>query len=178
MSARNNNDNILEAFIRYNYLNQLSNLSSEMSMELMDLRKYLNIDNSELESKIDFEDLVIDKVHAAEHNTIDFTLPGYNYLGPGTKILHKLMKNIQPVDHLDQNAYEHDWDYFSAKDSDDINRTDESFSSTSLYDGNLGKLSAFIMKLKNKLTNPSNSLENFTDLEKQIIMTYKLNLET
>lgn len=147
-------------------------------MELIDLRKYLNIENSAMESLIDAQDLVIDTVHNNEHQITDYTLPGYNYLGPGTKILHNLLNNIVPIDHLDRTAYDHDWDYFSAKDSNEISRADENFISTSIYDGKMGKLSALIMKLKTKMFNPSNNLEHFTDLEKQIIMTYKQDLES
>lgn len=146
-------------------------------MELIDLRKYLNLDNTVLEDQIDAQDLVLDKLHEYEHQSPDFTLSGYNYLGPGTKIIHNMLNNVTPVDHLDRTAYDHDWDYFSARDSNDINKADDSFSLTSLYDGNMGKLSAFIMKLKKKMFNPANNLENFTDLEKQIIMTYKLDVE-
>lgn len=41
----------------------------------------------------------------------DLTLPGHNYLGPGTKFVTKLHNNQRPVDNTDESASEHDYAY-------------------------------------------------------------------
>jgi hypothetical protein len=50
-------------------------------------------------------------------------VPGYNYLGPGTHVIERLSKGIQPVNQLDMIAQQHDLAYLN----DDHDLADNTF---------------------------------------------------
>jgi len=55
----------------------------------------------------------------------DFTLPGYNFLGPGTDIKERIASGLKPVDLLDKIAYEHDLLYSLARNPAQIREADQ-----------------------------------------------------
>jgi len=55
----------------------------------------------------------------------DFTMPGYNFLGPGTDLKERIASGLLPVDLLDKIAYEHDLLYSLAKNENQIREADE-----------------------------------------------------
>jgi len=59
-------------------------------------------------------------LNGSHKHGIDFTLPGYNYLGPGTHIQELLINNMKPTTELDRRAFDHDFEYLTAKSEDDI----------------------------------------------------------
>ena len=60
-------------------------------------------------------------------NKIPFELhwPGYNYLGPGTKLDERLKRGDKPINKLDEAAKEHDIFYKNNKDTNSRNKADE-----------------------------------------------------
>lgn len=58
-----------------------------------------------------FQDPYKENILHDESNQIDLTLPGFNYMGPGTKVLHKILANERPVSDTDMIAFQHDLDY-------------------------------------------------------------------
>jgi len=42
------------------------------------------------------------------YDTREKHFPGYNYCGPGTNVKRRMRNEVQPVDKLDQAAFEHD----------------------------------------------------------------------
>lgn len=46
-----------------------------------------------------------------EMNNIDFTLPGHNYEGPGTKFVTNIYNQLRPVNNTDKLALKHDLQY-------------------------------------------------------------------
>lgn len=58
---------------------------------------------------------------------LDFTVPGHNYLGPGTNIIKNLREQIQPTDDADLNALYHDVAYATSKNQKDIISADKAF---------------------------------------------------
>lgn len=57
----------------------------------------------------------------------DFTLPGHNYLGPGTDIIGNLHRGVLPTDDADLLALNHDFEYLMANNTADIQRADIEF---------------------------------------------------
>lgn len=55
----------------------------------------------------------------------DFTVPGYNFLGPGTDIKERIASGLKPVDLLDKIAYEHDLLYSLARTPEQIREADQ-----------------------------------------------------
>ena len=60
-------------------------------------------------------------------NNLPFELhwPGYNYLGPGTKLDKRLLKNDKPINKLDEAAQEHDIFYKNNKNLQERHKADE-----------------------------------------------------
>ena len=52
----------------------------------------------------------VDKILDQEEGG-EWTVPGYNYVGPGTHTLEKIIRNVKPADKLDEAALAHDIDY-------------------------------------------------------------------
>jgi len=67
------------------------------------------------------------KLHTSEHNKseIDLTLPGFNYLGPGTKVIHNLIHNLKPTSDIDNIALNHDVNYLLSNNIEDIKLADK-----------------------------------------------------
>lgn len=57
----------------------------------------------------------------------DLTLPGHNYLGPGTDIINNLHEGVAPTDDADLLAMQHDYDYLNITTESDIIRADNNF---------------------------------------------------
>jgi len=55
----------------------------------------------------------------------DFTMPGYNFLGPGTDLKERIASGLLPVDTLDKIAYEHDLLYSLARNEEQIREADK-----------------------------------------------------
>jgi hypothetical protein len=113
-----------------------------------------------------------------EHTGNDFTLPGYNYLGPGTKIVHNLLNDVKPVDMLDEFAYQHDWEYFNANDTLDIQLADRKFRDRIWFNAPSGQdpptiLANLAMQAKPNFLN-SSFLNGLTPQEKQLVNRYRL----
>lgn len=53
----------------------------------------------------------IEQLYIQEADAIDFTLPNFNYMGPGTKTLHNFDSSYAPVNSTDKLALIHDLDY-------------------------------------------------------------------
>lgn len=47
----------------------------------------------------------------ANSNSYDLTLPGHNYLGPGTRVVTNLINDLLPTDEADFQALVHDFNY-------------------------------------------------------------------
>lgn len=47
--------------------------------------------------------------------SIDLTLPGYNYLGPGTPTIQNMLEGKLPIDEFDQAALVHDIEYLTGE---------------------------------------------------------------
>lgn len=62
----------------------------------------------------------------------DFTLPGHNYMGPGTKIITNLRNNLMPTDNADLLSMKHDVAYLLANDIGDIQTADRAFRSNAI----------------------------------------------
>ena len=56
---------------------------------------------------------------------IEFHVPGYQYLGPGTKLKKRLARGDPGINRLDKIAKQHDIDYMSAKNLRDKWKADE-----------------------------------------------------
>lgn len=85
---------------------------------------------------------------SAPSGTIDLTLPGHNYLGPGSEV-----SGPDSTNRRDQVAYKHDWEYFLALHKEDVSEADyrgvQEFGR--LWEQNtdyLAKLSALSLKAK------------------------------
>lgn len=65
--------------------------------------------------------LLISTTMSNESTGIEFHLPGYNYLGPGTHI----PKTDKPVDRADEIAQKHDLSYYYARSEADIRNADK-----------------------------------------------------
>lgn len=61
----------------------------------------------------------------------DHTLPGFNYLGPGTKVITNLIAGVTPTSVNDRVAMEHDFDYVLSEDVSDIQYADRNFENKS-----------------------------------------------
>lgn len=83
----------------------------------------LNIDIINKYSQL-YDEQVINKLIDKEKANKQFHVPGYNYLGPGTKIGTNIINGIKPINHLDELARRHDLDYLdgtkSRKEADEI----------------------------------------------------------
>ncbi len=66
----------------------------------------------------------LQRVIDAELDQYDFTLPGHNYMGPGTRVITNLIEDLKPTDYMDQVSLDHDLDYVFAETSSDIIRAD------------------------------------------------------
>lgn len=62
-----------------------------------------------------------------DNSGYDFTLPGHNYLGPGTKVLSNLNNNVLPTDVTDLASLKHDVAYLLSKNQLDIIDADLDF---------------------------------------------------
>lgn len=60
-------------------------------------------------------------------NSPDLTLPGHNYLGPGTKFVTNLVSGLLPTDDADYLAMHHDYQYVMAESPSDIYQADRDF---------------------------------------------------
>lgn len=76
---------------------------------------------------------LVDKTIITKHtfsirnNSLDLTLPMYNYCGPGTMYFKNIKNNIHPKTKLDEISKEHDKSYIDAISLDDIIRADKKF---------------------------------------------------
>jgi hypothetical protein len=52
-------------------------------------------------------------------------VPGYEYLGPGTKLQEKLRKGVKPINKLDEAALEHDKVYYNTGDTKERAKADK-----------------------------------------------------
>lgn len=66
-------------------------------------------------------------IDLSDASSLDLTLPGHMYMGPGTKILDKLRNNILPTDRADLTSLKHDVAYTLAGDSMDVIQADVNF---------------------------------------------------
>ena len=62
---------------------------------------------------------------AIDHLPFEAHLPGYNYLGPGTRLAEKLKYNVKPINQLDAAALDHDKAYASTKDGKERAKADK-----------------------------------------------------
>lgn len=58
---------------------------------------------------------------------IDLTLPGHNWLGPGTDVVNNILEEKPPNDSADYLAMKHDFDYLLAKNDEQIVEADLKF---------------------------------------------------
>lgn len=116
------NTDIINKFKKINTL-QTSDITAE---KLLTLRKnmtptnfkdwmkehdnLLNIDIINKYSQL-YDEQAINKLIDKEKNNKQYHVPGYNYLGPGTKIGTNIINGIKPINHLDELARKHDLDY-------------------------------------------------------------------
>lgn len=62
---------------------------------------------------------------AAELDQTDFTMPGYNYVGPGTKSAYNILSKIRAKDALDEIALHHDLDMYLVRNQRDVQMSDQ-----------------------------------------------------
>lgn len=156
------------AYVRYKEL-AAKNMNSNELVEYHDLMEYLGIvrEHNQLVEEQEAVSTLIEQIHTNEHESLDLTLPGYNYLGPGTKVIHNYINNVLPVDQLDKIAYEHDWDYLVAENTNEILTADKKFNTKALYNGSL--ITPLMINIKNKLINNENFLSNLTAADKELL---------
>ena len=71
--------------------------------------------------------LDIENVKSPMNVSYDLTMPGHNYLGPGTKLVTNLVSGNLPTDYNDLVAMQHDYQYVMAADLSDIQMADSEF---------------------------------------------------
>lgn len=90
------------------------------------IKEHENLINIDIINKYSqlYDEQAISKQIEKEKNNKQFHVPGYNYLGPGTKIGTNIIKGKKPINHLDELARRHDLDYLdgtkSRKEADEI----------------------------------------------------------
>lgn len=50
-----------------------------------------------------------------EKNNTQYHVPGFEYMGPGTRIATNIVNNVKPTNHTDHVALHHDLDYLRAQ---------------------------------------------------------------
>lgn len=164
-----------QAYLRYQELKKKIDRNSEENMEMLDLTILFNDTpiNNYLIEQSEVLNNAIAKEHFNEHNNTDLTLPGYNYLGPGTKIIHNLLGEIKPKSVIDQIAFEHDWDYLGAETNKDMQEADRRFKDSSLGLGGVGSAAALAIALKQRIINDDKFMSNLSSDERQALVQLK-----
>ena len=72
----------------------------------------------------------------SEKNNRDLTLPGYNYVGPGTKTASNIVKKIRASNKLDEIALHHDLDQYITRTDKDVKISDDDAIKLSKYSTN------------------------------------------
>lgn len=163
------------AYTEYQYLKGKINLTSQEMMQLNDLAEVFrdNVVANNMLDDADLTDQAVAFAHESEHNNMDLTLPGYNYLGPGTKIVHNLLNDVQPVNKLDATAYEHDWDYLMAENDYDIKLADERFRTNTIASDGLGPMSAYLIAIKQKFIDNARFMSDLTPQQQQKLLALR-----
>jgi len=68
-----------------------------------------------------------EELNEETNGRIDMTLPGHNYMGPGTKFLSNIHNKTLPVDEADYLSMMHDYAYTKAKNQEDLIEADMKF---------------------------------------------------
>lgn len=102
---------------------------------------------------------------------MDLTLPGHNYLGPGTKIINNLNKGIVPTDNADKLALQHDIDYLLANDGYEIISADINYLKNVVDSEGLGAGMMLMVKDILGFTDVFLSNDNIDDNTRRIIET-------
>jgi hypothetical protein len=102
----------------------------------------------------------------------NYTLPGHNYLGPGTDVEYNLTHDVIPTDDADFLAMQHDFSYLTAKTVLDIEKADENFVGNDFE----GKISSVLLKIKSAL-GYDQSFINDTSLSQDYIKVLEEDLE-
>lgn len=73
------------------------------------------------------EFIIYEKIN--ENKTFELHLPGYNYCGPGTRVINRLNKKIKPVNRVDKACMKHDINYLLSNNTDikTISESDKEF---------------------------------------------------
>lgn len=80
---------------------------------------------SNYENKIKGNKLYISDIIEKEKNQREYHLPGYNYCGPGTKVVTRLVRGDKGINDLDEACRRHDVDYYMyAGDNEKIRESD------------------------------------------------------
>lgn len=95
-----------------------------------------------------------------ESDAIDLTVPGFNYLGPGTKTAANILANLKPTNRLDEIALHHDLAYLTAVTPQDVENADtRAAKNFAKYSDDSSLTSIFISALNNKSRDPSGDLK-------------------
>jgi hypothetical protein len=116
------------------------------------------------------------KLADLEKNNTDHTLPGHNYLGPGTAIVSNLINQLKPRDVADKNALIHDTAYLLAQNMQDVIQSDKDFNNNNLTLDLESILASKMLALKNLFALESNYWTSTNiDEEDRLLIVQKLN---
>ena len=62
----------------------------------------------------------IDNFIEQEKSNKEFHLPGYNYCGPGTRVVTRITQGSRPINELDKGCQIHDVEYMVYNDNDEL----------------------------------------------------------
>lgn len=112
---------------------------------------------------------VVDNINHGDPEGSDYTIPGHNYMGPGTKIISNLNNEIDPVDEADFLSLKHDVDYALAEKEFDIINADLEFLANARDWESYAGGSALIAKDLLGFTDYFVGNPNYSDRDKELI---------
>lgn len=68
--------------------------------------------------------VIIEEMKSEKKNT-DYTMPGHNYIGPGTRTTSNILKKIRATSKVDEIALHHDLDQFITQTDDHVKLSDD-----------------------------------------------------
>lgn len=99
---------------------------------------------------------------------MDFTMPGFNYLGPGTPIQDHLYNAVKPTSELDREAFNHDFEYLTAQSVDDLLKADQRMITAIGHHNPIGQVINEAFNVKNFFGLNDSFLSNLSDTEREL----------
>lgn len=87
----------------------------------------------------------------SEYKDRDYTLPGYKYVGPGTKTASNILKKVRASNKLDEIALHHDLDQYITRTDKDVKLSDDDAIKLSQYSTNYSDYPLAKIALENAL---------------------------